>query len=200
MIDSKPDSDIYFASVGDIHRHIYKMWSLLKRWEEKHQKQLSFVLQLGDFKPHRNEADLTTMDAPTKYKKLGDFANFYRRWVYFPYPVYFMGGNHEPYGFLDYFSFGKEIAPNFNYSGRVNKINVCGLKIVGVSGIYKPELFYHRPSIAEIEERANKQYIGFTQKVCCLANVQKGTDAVAFFKGTSQSEIVGIPKIINRQK
>ena len=53
MIDSKPDSDIYFAAVGDVHGHIYKMWSLLKRWEEKHHKRLSFVLQVGDFEPHR---------------------------------------------------------------------------------------------------------------------------------------------------
>ena len=86
------------------------------------------------------EADLTTMDAPTKYKKLGDFTDFYRRQVYFPYLVYFIGGDREPYGFLDDFS--------------------LALNIVN--------------------------------EVCCLANVQKGTDAVAFFQKTSQGEIIEI--------
>jgi lariat debranching enzyme len=161
--NKKPDIDIYFAAVGDVHGQIYKMLGLLEKWTKKHQQKLDFVLQVGDFEPHRHEADLVTMDAPTKYKKLGDFANFYRHQVYFPYPLYFIGGNHEPYGFLDCFPQGKEIAPNFNYLGRVNQINLCGLKIVGVSGIYKSEFFMHRPSITEIEHYANKKYIGFTE-------------------------------------
>ncbi|VEP12220.1 conserved hypothetical protein [Hyella patelloides LEGE 07179] len=162
-IEKNTHLDIYFAAVGDVHGHIYKMLGLLQKWEAKHQQKLDFVLQVGDFEPHRHEEDLVTMDAPTKYKKLGDFANFYHNQARFTYPLYFIGGNHEPYGFLDYFPQGQEIAPNFNYLGRVNQIKVCDLKIVGVSGIYKPELFSYRPSIKAIKSYSNKKYIGFTE-------------------------------------
>jgi lariat debranching enzyme len=104
--NKKSDFDIYFATVGDIHGQISKMLGLLEKWTKKYQQKLDFVLQVGDFEPHRHEADLVTMDAPTKYKKLGDFANFYRRQAYFHYPIYFIGGNHEPYSFLAVFPQG----------------------------------------------------------------------------------------------
>ncbi|GAB4543033.1 MAG: hypothetical protein Tsb0014_36270 [Pleurocapsa sp.] len=159
---------IYFAAVGDVHGDMYTMYTmlgLLQSWEKKHQQSLSFVLQVGDFEPHRDSEDLMTMDAPTKYKKLGDFPNFYGGKAKFPYPLWFIGGNHEPYGFLDCFPQGQEIAPNFNYFGRVNLIELAGLKVVGVSGIYKPDLFSlkSRPAVAEISSRPNKEYIGFLE-------------------------------------
>ena len=275
MLNKNFQYDIYFAAVGDVHGYIYQMLGLLQNWETKHQQKLNFVLQVGDFEPHRHDEDLTTMDAPTKYKKLGDFAHFYRHQADFPYPLYFIGGNHEPYGFLDNFPAGKEIAPNFNYLGRVNTINLFGLKIVGVSGIYKSDLFTFRPSIAKIKFNSNKKYIGFTEaeieraidyrntdilimhewatniinkkdlaelqqryssiryeqvgneyarlliealqpklvlfghmhlkyrslfrlscdrvsNICCLANVQKGKDALAVFKKTPQGKIIEV--------
>lgn len=163
MSDNNSQDNIYFAAVGDVHGYIYQMLGLLQSWEVKHQQKLNFVLQVGDFEPHRNREDLMTMDAPTKYKKLGDFAHFYQHQAHFPYPLYFIGGNHEPYGFLDSFPDGKEIAPNFHYLGRVNAINLFGLKIICVSGIYKPDLFTFRPLIDEIEFHSNKKYIGFTE-------------------------------------
>lgn len=163
MSDKNYHPDIYFAAVGDVHGYIYQMLGLLQSWEVTHRQKLNFVLQVGDFEPHRDREDLIIMDAPTKYKKLGDFAHFDGHQARFPYPLYFIGGNHEPYGFLDNFPAGKEIAPNFNYLGRVNAINLFGLKIVGVSGIYKPDLFTCRPSIDEIEFYSNKKYIGFTE-------------------------------------
>ncbi|MDJ0554323.1 MAG: metallophosphoesterase [Microcoleaceae cyanobacterium MO_207.B10] len=91
--------DIYFAVVGDVHGHIYKMIGLLQNWENYSGQKLTFILQVGDFEPHRNEADLATMDAPTKYRKLGDFPDFYEQRSIFPWPIWFIGGNHEPYGF-----------------------------------------------------------------------------------------------------
>ena len=162
MSDNK---DIYFAAVGDVHGHIYTMLGLLQSWERKHRLSLSFVLQVGDFEAHRNSEDLLTMDAPTKYKKIGDFSDFYTGKAKLPLPIWFIGGNHESYGFLDRFPFGKEIAPNFNYFGRVNLIELAGLKIVGVSGIYKHELFQstERPSVSEISSRSNKEYISFLE-------------------------------------
>lgn len=162
---NRDSKDVYFAAVGDVHGYIYTMLGLLQSWEQKHKQPLAFILQVGDFEAHRDSEDLLTMDAPTKYKTLGDFKDFYTRKAKFPYPLWFIGGNHESYGFLDLFPQGKEIAHNFNYLGRVNLIKIAGLRIVGVSGIYKPELFESgkRPSVSEIEYSSNKNYIGFNE-------------------------------------
>lgn len=159
------ESEIYFAAVGDVHGNIYTMLGLQESWSLRHKKNISFVLQVGDFEAHRHSEDLLSMDAPTKYKKLGDFADFYTKKALFPYPLWFIGGNHESYGWLDMFDRGKEIAPNFNYLGRVNSIKLAGLKIVGVSGIYKPDLFESnkRPSAREIDRYSNKKYISFLE-------------------------------------
>ncbi|MBP0017165.1 MAG: metallophosphoesterase [Cyanobacteria bacterium SBLK] len=151
--------DIYFAGVGDVHGEMYEMLGLLKKWESR----LSFVLQVGDFEPHRHEADLQTMDAPGKYRKLGSFAHFYNGSAVFPYPVWFIGGNHEPYGFLDRIANNTEIATNCYYLGRVGTVELAGLKIVGLSGIYKEHLFEKRPPIEEIDRHSNADYIGFTE-------------------------------------
>ncbi len=174
------EENLYFAAVGDVHGHIYRMLGLLQNWEKKTGKSLSFVLQVGDFEAHRHEEDLKTMDAPTKYKQLGDFTDFYEGRARFPYPLYFIGGNHESYGFLDQHIKGKEIAPNFNYLGRVNAIKLAGLKIVGVSGVYKADLFSQlpRPTVAEFRNHSNKEYIGFLESEIEQAIDYENTDVL----------------------
>ncbi|MDJ0516985.1 MAG: hypothetical protein F6K22_01080 [Okeania sp. SIO2F4] len=59
--------DIFFAVVGDVHGYLYTIIGLLQQWENDSHQQLKFILQVGDFEPHRHETDLATMDAPTKY-------------------------------------------------------------------------------------------------------------------------------------
>jgi lariat debranching enzyme len=159
------DNDLFFAAVGDVHGDMYTMLGLLTNWESRFRQKLSFVLQVGDFEPIRHEADLATMDAPKKYLKLGDFRDFYSGIVEFPWPVWFIGGNHEPYGFLDQTPCGTTITKNCHYLGRVGSVILAGLKIVGVSGIYKEDLFLHtvRPPVSQIGSRPNKDYISFTQ-------------------------------------
>ncbi|WP_045054629.1 metallophosphoesterase [Aliterella atlantica] len=157
--------DIYFAAVGDVHGHMYAMLGLLQAWESRDRQKLAFVLQVGDFEPHRQQADLATMDAPNRYRKLGEFSDFYSKKAEFPWQIYFIGGNHEPYGFLDLMPAGGEVTKNCYYLGRVGFCELAGLKIVGLSGIYRENLFLHtaRPDIAQIGSRSNKDYIGFIQ-------------------------------------
>lgn len=191
--------DIYFAGVGDVHGEMYEMLGLLKKWAS----QLSFVLQVGDFEPHRHEADLQTMDAPAKYRKLGNFSSFYEGKVAFPYPVWFIGGNHEPYGFLDRIANNTEIAPNCYYLGRVGMVELAGLKIVGLSGIYQEHSFHSRSAIAEIGDRPNADYIGFTESEIQQALAFERTDILLLHEwprglttwenniGVSDPEMVG---------
>ncbi|MBW4619850.1 MAG: metallophosphoesterase [Cyanosarcina radialis HA8281-LM2] len=162
---SGKSTDILFAVVGDIHGHIRYTIELLKKWESIVKDRFDFVLQVGDFEPNRNEADLLTMAAPKKYKKLGDFPDFYNKKAAFPWPIYFIGGNHEPYGFLDRMPNGAKIAENCYYLGRVGSKVIETIKIAGLSGIYQESKFrISRPSIENISILSNKEYIYFNEE------------------------------------
>jgi lariat debranching enzyme len=171
----KKSTDILFAVVGDVHGHIHATVKLLKKWQSIAKQEFDFVLQVGDFEPNRNEADLLTMAAPKKYKKLGDFPDYYHGKATFPWPIYFIGGNHEPYGFLDRSPNGAKIAENFYYLGRVGSKVIEGIKIVGLSGIYQESNFLiSRPNVENISERSNKDYIYFNDEdVIRLLDYQK---------------------------
>ena len=152
------------AVVGDVHGAMWTMVRLLNGWEKAHKQAIDFVLQVGDFEPHRNEADLATMAAPAKYRKLGDFPMFARGEAQFPWPIFFIGGNHEPYGWLETLSSGGEVAPNCHFIGRANVVSVGELCVAGLSGIYKPELFASpRPDVSHFGKKSNKEWIGWNE-------------------------------------
>ncbi|MEK6286749.1 MAG: metallophosphoesterase [Acidobacteriota bacterium] len=163
-------SETFFAAVGDVHGHHHQMVRLIRDWESQTDNEIAFVLQVGDFEPHRDDADLETMAAPAKYKILGDFPDFYSSKSDFPWLIYFIGGNHEPYGFLDLTTEGGRIAENCFYMGRVGAADVHGLKVVGLSGVYSENKFTEaRPpaadfkSAVDFKRRSNKDYIYFTK-------------------------------------
>lgn len=164
IVPPRKMSNLRFAVVGDVHGDHWAMIRLLSGWEKSRKKPFDFVLQVGDFEPHRDEADLATMAAPAKYRELGDFPAFARGDAEFPWPVYFIGGNHEPYGFLDALSDGSHVTPNCCYIGRANLIETNGLRVAGLSGIFQPQLFNEkRPDISQFGQRSNKDWIGWNE-------------------------------------
>lgn len=127
---------VHFAAVGDVHGQFSLLSKKLEETSQKHGITLDFVLQVGDIECHRHEEDLASMAAPAKKRTLGDFwkscqhDNFYLE----QHPMYFIGGNHECYGWLDNESHYQEreankkecsaqeafleVAPNVFYLGR----------------------------------------------------------------------------------
>lgn len=153
-----------FALVGDVHGFTKAMVRQVQALEQRIQRSFDFVAQVGDFEPHRHEDDLRTMAAPTKYKQLGDFPDFMRGWATFPWPVYFIGGNHEPYGWLEHYPLGFELIPNCSYLGRVGTIQLGGLRLSGLTGVFESELYEQpRPSVQEIDHVSNKHFIGYNE-------------------------------------
>ncbi|MCA9659621.1 MAG: metallophosphoesterase family protein [Myxococcales bacterium] len=152
-----------FAAVGDVHGRMDAMVRALSKWERRRGRSLDFVLQVGDFEPHRDEADLATMAAPSRYRALGDFPNYAAGRRRFPWPIYFVGGNHEPYGLLDRLAPGDAIVGNCTYLGRVGVHRIAGLDVAALSGIHVPGLLTGRPPIDAIARTSNKAYIGFTE-------------------------------------
>lgn len=54
-----------------------------------------------------------------------------------PIPTIFIGGNHEASNYLQELAYGGWVAPNIYYLGYANVINVNGIRIGGISGIFK---------------------------------------------------------------
>ncbi|CAB9512162.1 Lariat debranching enzyme [Seminavis robusta] len=125
-----------FAVVGDVHGQFSLLARKLEAICEKNDFSLDFVLQVGDLECHRNDDDLRSMAAPAKKRTLGDFwkacqdDDFYMR-----HPMYFIGGNHECYGWLDNESHFAadgtnlmkgflEVAPNVFYLGRAGYLPI----------------------------------------------------------------------------
>lgn len=130
---------------------------------EKAGVDIDYVLQVGDFEPHRHDDDLATMSSPAKYRKLGEFADYHSGRARFPWPVHFIGGNHEPYGFLDRLKVGRA-AENCFFLGRVGRTKIQGLRVVALSGIERGRCLSGRPPIREIGSKRTKEYIGFTEE------------------------------------
>ena len=157
-------SNTRFAVVGDVHGDHWAMIRYLSGWEKSRKKSLDFVLQVGDFEPHRDEADLATMAAPAKYRDLGDFPIFARGEAEFPWPIYFIGGNHEPYGFLETLPDSSHVAANCVYIGRAGLIETYSVRVAGLSGIFQSHLFGQtRPDVAQFGATSNKDWIGWNE-------------------------------------
>jgi hypothetical protein len=154
-----------FAIVGDVHGHHHRMVSMVESISNKKNVSIQFVLQVGDFEAHRDENDLSSMDAPQKYRKLGDFRDYYSGQCQFPWPLYFIGGNHEPYGWYEEHINGFELTPACHYLGRVNCQEIYGIKVVGISGIYRePKFISQRPNMSQCGYVSNKEYTYYNEK------------------------------------
>lgn len=153
-----------FGIVGDIHGHHHNMVSIVQSLEKKRNVHIQFLLQVGDFEAHRNKEDLTSMAAPQKYRKLGDFPDYYNGSFEFHWPIYFIGGNHEPYGWYDKNINGFKIIDNCYYMGRVGTMQINGIKIIGISGIYsEPHFTSQRPGIDQIKFTSNRKYTYYNE-------------------------------------
>ncbi|KAK0766999.1 hypothetical protein N5P37_000729, partial [Trichoderma harzianum] len=98
----------------------------------------------GDFQAVRNAADLTVMSCPVKYRKLGDFHDYYAGRKKAPYLTIFIGGNHEAASHAWELYYGGWVAPNIYYLGAANVIRLGPIRIAGMSGIWRG-MNYRKP-------------------------------------------------------
>lgn len=77
------------------------------------------------------------MSVPDKYKRIGDFHEYYSGQRKAPYLTIFIGGNHEASNYLSELYYGGWVAPNIYYMGAANVIRCGPLRIAGLSGIFK---------------------------------------------------------------
>ena len=92
----------------------------------------------------RNANDLATMSVPAKYRAIGDFHEYYSGARLAPYLTIFIGGNHEASAHMLSLPHGGWVAPRIYYMGFSSVVRFGGLRIAGLSGIWKG-YNYNRP-------------------------------------------------------
>ena len=131
-------AETVIAAVGDVHGAQHALIDLVRRQERAAGVAVDVVLQVGDFEGNRDEADRAGR-APDA--QLGDFPEFVAGRVRFPWPVWFLGGNHEPYRWLDTLAPGAEVAPGCRWLGWVGERRIAGLRVAWLSGIHSAKSF-----------------------------------------------------------
>ena len=125
------------AVEGCAHGELDMIYSSLENIQQRDNIKVDLLLCCGDFQAVRNEMDLQCMAVPAKYRKMCSFYKYYSGEKRAPILTLFIGGNHEASNHLWELPFGGWVAPNIYYLGYSGVVNFGGLRIAGLSGIYK---------------------------------------------------------------
>ena len=128
---------MHIAVEGCAHGELDKIYAALAEKEKAAGIKVDLLLCCGDFQAVRNEADLATMACPDKYKDMRTFYKYYSGECVAPVLTVFIGGNHEASAHLWELYYGGWVAPNIYYLGHAGSVRFGGLRIAGLSGIFK---------------------------------------------------------------
>ena len=152
------DSMPIIAVEGCCHGELDSIYASVALAEERSNCKVDALLICGDFQAVRNPADLATMACPAKYRSMQSFYKYYSGEKVAPVLTIFIGGNHEASSHLCALPFGGWVAPNIFYLGHAGVINVGGVRIAGLSGIYKERDYatghHERPPFSEDNMRS----------------------------------------------
>lgn len=124
------------AIEGCTHGELDKIYETIAHLEQQSGEAVDLLITCGDFQSIRNVADLKCMACPDKYKDLCSFYKYYSGEKKAPILTLFIGGNHEASNYLQELPYGGWVAPNIFYLGYANVIEINGIRIGGLSGIY----------------------------------------------------------------
>lgn len=85
----------------------------------------------------RSKHDFASLAVPPKYFALGAFHEYYSGKKVAPVLTLVIGGNHEASNYMWELYYGGWLAPNIYYLGNTGCVQVDGLRVMGMSGIYK---------------------------------------------------------------
>ena len=105
------------AQVGCLHGELDMVYDALLKWEDDHSQTIDLVLCCGDFQSLRDEKDMDALECPEKFKRLGDFAQYFSREKKAPILTFFVGGNHEASNYLRELYYGGFAAENIFFMG-----------------------------------------------------------------------------------
>lgn len=136
---TKEDDGLRICVEGCGHGELDRIYDAVRELEVRGGKKIDLVICCGDFQSVRNMDDLECMACPVKYRALGTFYKYYSGEKLAPYPTLFIGGNHEAINYLRELYYGGWVAPNIYFLGYSGVVQFGGLRIAGLSGIYKKQ-------------------------------------------------------------
>ncbi|EFN82906.1 Lariat debranching enzyme [Harpegnathos saltator] len=127
------------AVEGCTHGELDIIYETIQEIEKVDGRKIDLLICCGDFQATRNLSDLECMAVPDKYKDICTFYKYYSGEKEAPVLTIFIGGNHEASNHLQELPYGGWVAPNIYYLGYAGVIQVAGIRIAGLSGIYKSQ-------------------------------------------------------------
>ncbi|KAM4698422.1 lariat debranching enzyme [Rhinophrynus dorsalis] len=125
------------AVEGCCHGELDKIYETIQYLEMKENTKVDLLLCCGDFQAVRNEGDMKCMAVPQKYRQMQTFYKYYSGEKKAPVLTIFIGGNHEASNYLQELPYGGWVAPNIYYMGYAGVVKYRGVRIGGISGIFK---------------------------------------------------------------
>ncbi|TRY68852.1 hypothetical protein TCAL_03215 [Tigriopus californicus] len=132
-------SKMHIAIDGCAHGALEETYAAIAECQAQTGQKIDLLLCCGDFQSVRNLRDLLCMARPDKYKDMCSFYKYYSGEKVAPILTLFIGGNHEASNVLQELPYGGWVAPNIYYLGYAGVLNVGGVRIGGLSGIFKPD-------------------------------------------------------------
>ena len=128
-----------FAAVGDVHGRFAALAAELARLRAQ-AGPLELLLAVGDVQANRDEAEADDIRRPARYRhEAGDFPDVAAGRLDLGAPLYFVGGNHEPWAALDAHP-GGPWSPGVWFLGRAGVREVHGLRVAYLSGVWSPRV------------------------------------------------------------
>ncbi|MGI5119826.1 metallophosphoesterase family protein [Marinactinospora thermotolerans] len=119
---------------GDVHG----AFALLAAWSSAVRAwlgPLDAILAVGDVEANRDEADAAGVRSPAGHRGIGDFPLLAEGLIDLGAPLYFIGGNHEPWPALDAAGPGRW-SRDVYFLGRAGRTEIAGLGVAFLSGIH----------------------------------------------------------------
>lgn len=85
---------------GCCHGELDALYRKVADNDVKTGKVTELVVISGDFQAVRSVRDLSGLSCPAKYRKVGDFTDYYHRLKRAPYLTLVIGGNHEEHAYF----------------------------------------------------------------------------------------------------